>query len=221
MSTRRGYDLVCPIARALDRVGDRWTLLILRDLHAGPARFSDLETGLGIASNLLSSRLRDLTDDGLVARAENSAYKLTPTGEHTAGLILELADLGLLFDPPAEPKQPGNLRTVFLPLQAILRAAPARPELRARFVVDDEAFTIRPSPSSLTVHYNDVDSTVDTVLSTSYDAIMAVSDAEITLDQFLDQLEIVEGPESAPAFVELFRSGAIARYAQTASAAAT
>ena len=67
MSTRRGYDLVCPIARALDRVGDRWTLLILRDLHAGPARFSDLETGLGIASNLLSSRLRDLNDDGLVA----------------------------------------------------------------------------------------------------------------------------------------------------------
>ena len=38
MSTRRGYDLECPIARALDRVGDRWTLLILRDLHAGPAR---------------------------------------------------------------------------------------------------------------------------------------------------------------------------------------
>ncbi len=123
MSTRRGYDLVCPIARALDRVGDRWTLLILRDLHAGPARFSDLETGLGIASNLLSSRLRDLTDDGLAARSQNGAYALTPLGEHTAGLILELSNLGVLFDPPAEPKRPGNLRTVYLPLQAVLRAA--------------------------------------------------------------------------------------------------
>ncbi len=211
MSTRRGYDLVCPIARALDRVGDRWTLLILRDLHAGPARFSDLQTGLGIASNLLSSRLRDLADDGLVARAETGAYALTSLGEHTAGLILELSNLGVLFDPPAEPKRPGNLRTVYLPLQAILRAAPVRPELCARLVVDGESFTVRSSSSALTVHYNDIDSTVDTVLSTSYEAIMAVSDGDITLDQFLDQLEIIEGPESAPAFIEMFRSGAMTR----------
>lgn len=212
MSTRRGYDLVCPVARALDRVGDRWTLLILRDLHAGPARFSELETGLGTASNLLSGRLRDLTDDGLVVRAENGGYALTSLGEHTAGLILELAGLGQLFDPPPEAKRPGNLRMVYLPLQAALRAAPVWPELRARLVVDGESFTIRSSPSSLTVHYNDVDSSADVVLSTSYDAIMAVSDGEITLDQFLDQLEIVEGSESAPAFFELYRSGALARW---------
>ena len=218
MSTRRGYDLVCPIARALDRVGDRWTLLILRDLHAGPARFSDLETGLGTASNLLSGRLRDLTDDGLVVRAEKGAYALTSLGEQTAGLILELASLGQLFDPPPEPKPPGNLRMVYLPLQATLRAAPVWPELRARLVVDDESFTIRSSPSSLTVHYNDVDTPADIVLSTSYDAIMAVSNGEVTLDQFLDELEIVEGPESAPAFLELYRSGAIAQWGPDPSA---
>ena len=85
MSTRRGYQLLCPIARTLDRVGDRWSLLILRDLHAGPARFTELQEGLGLASNLLSSRLRDLTDDGLVSRAAAQAYQLTrsagaPTG---------------------------------------------------------------------------------------------------------------------------------------------
>ena len=210
MSTRRGYDLVCPIARALDRVGDRWTLLILRDLHAGPARFSDLETGLGTASNLLSSRLRDLTDDGLVVRAENGSYELTPLGQHTAGLILELSNLGLLFDPPAEPKRPGNLRTVYLPLQAMLRAAPDRPELCARLVIDGESFTIDSSPSALTVRYNDFDSPADTVLSTSYEAVMAVSDGDITLDRFLDRLEILEGPDNAAVFLEMFRSGALA-----------
>jgi len=166
---------------------------------------------LGVASNLLSSRLRDLTDDGLVARTENGAYALTSIGEHTAGLILELSNLGLMFDPPPEPKRPGNLRTVYLPLQAALRAAPVWPDLCARLVVDDESFTIRSSRSSLTVHYNDLDSTPDTVLSTSYDAIMALSDGDLTLDHFLDQLEIVEGPEKAPAFLELFRSGATAR----------
>ena len=211
MSTHRGYDLMCPIARALDRVGDRWTLLILRDLHAGPARFTDLETGLGTASNLLSSRLRDLSDDGLVARAEDGQYALTSIGEHTAPLILELSNLGLLFDAPPKPKQPGNLRTVYLPLKAVLRSAPVWPELRARLVVDDESFTVHSSPSDLTVHYNDYDSTVDTVLSTSYEAIMAISDGELTLDQFLDNLEVITGHQSARTFIDLFRAGAIAR----------
>jgi hypothetical protein len=147
-----------------------------------------------------------------VARTEHGAYALTKIGEHTAGVILELATLGQLFDPPPKPKRPGNLRMVYLPLQAALRAAPVWPELRARLIVDDEAFTIRSSPSSLTVHYNDVDTPADIVLSTTYDAIMAISDGEITLDQFLDQLEIVEGSESAPAFFELYRSGALARW---------
>ncbi len=91
------FDPVCPIAWALDRVGDRWTLLILRNLHASPARFSDLDTGQGVASNLLSNRLRDLTDDGLAAPTESGAYALTPLGENTAALILGLATLGHLL----------------------------------------------------------------------------------------------------------------------------
>lgn len=211
MSTRRGYNLTCPIARALDRVGDRWTLLILRDLHAGPARFSDLETGLGAASNLLSSRLRDLADDGLISRTDSGAYALTSVGDHTAGLILELSNLGTLFEGPAEPKRPGNLRTVFLPLHAVLQAAPVWPDLCARLVVDDDSFTVHSSPSEVTLHYNEVDSEPATVLSTSYEAIMALSDGDLTLDRFLDELEVIAGPERAPDFIELFRSGAIAR----------
>lgn len=183
------------------------------DEFTTPSRFSDLESGLGTASNLLSSRLRDLTEDGLVQRAETGAYALTSLGEHTAGLILELSSLGLLFEASPEPKRPGNMRTVYLPLQAVLRAAPVWPELTARLVVDDDSFTVRSSSSDLTVRYNDVDPTPDTVLATSYEAIMALSDGDLTLDQFLDQLEILEGPEQAPAFVEMFRSGAIARSA--------
>ena len=56
MPKHRTYKLLCPIARALDKLGDRWTLLILRDLHAGPARFGDIAQGLpGLASNLLAA----------------------------------------------------------------------------------------------------------------------------------------------------------------------
>src|ERR1700744_4316681 len=66
----RSYDQYCSVARALDVVGDRWTLLIVRELLLqGPCRFTDLKNGLpGIAPNLLSSRLKELEDAGLGAR---------------------------------------------------------------------------------------------------------------------------------------------------------
>ncbi len=82
MASKRSYHLLCPIARGLDRVGDRWTLLVLRDLHAGPARFKDIQEGLpGLASTLLTTRLRRLQDDGLVREREAEfgvrVYELT------------------------------------------------------------------------------------------------------------------------------------------------
>ena len=93
----RRYRLLCPIARALDRVGDRWTLILLRDLHAGPARFSDLQTLPGIASNLLTNRLRQLEEDGLIRRRTGeygtTLYELTALGEETANLLFKLAAL--------------------------------------------------------------------------------------------------------------------------------
>ena len=67
----RTYDQYCPVAAALDVVGDRWTLLIMRELLTGDRRFTDLRTALpGIAPNLLSERLRDLQAEGLVEHKE-------------------------------------------------------------------------------------------------------------------------------------------------------
>ena len=84
----RSYGEHGPIGRALDLVGERWTLLVVRELLLrGPCRFTDLKNALpGIASNLLSSRLRELEEAGLVAREEASPpisatlYVLTPDG---------------------------------------------------------------------------------------------------------------------------------------------
>src|SRR5436190_20664102 len=65
----KGYGQYCPVARTLDLLGDRWTLLIVRDLLRGTARFTDLATSLsGIPRNLLSDRLRTLEAAGLVER---------------------------------------------------------------------------------------------------------------------------------------------------------
>ena len=172
MSTRRGYQLLCPIARTLDRVGDRWSLLILRDLHAGPARFTELQEGLGLASNLLSSRLRDLTDDGLVSRGAEQAYELTPLGRRTDRLLWELAQLGLNFDADPEPRPAGNLRTMVVPLRIRLEDTDNRPELTALLDVDGEHFTIVSSPDHVDVLYNDDLLDPDVTVRTSIKALL-------------------------------------------------
>jgi len=85
--SRRNYNQNCPIARGLDVVGERWTLLILRELVGGPRRYGDLRDELpGIATNLLAERLRELQDAGLVDRADLPA----PIGR----TVYTLSDMG-------------------------------------------------------------------------------------------------------------------------------
>jgi DNA-binding HxlR family transcriptional regulator len=83
----RNYNQNCPIARGLDVLGERWTLLILRELVGGPRRYGDLRAELpGIATNLLAERLKELQDDGLIDRTDLPA----PIGR----TVYTLSDLG-------------------------------------------------------------------------------------------------------------------------------
>jgi DNA-binding HxlR family transcriptional regulator len=84
---KRSYNQYCAIAYGLDRIGERWTLLIVRELLLGPKRYKDLYSALpGIATNLLSQRLRELEANGVVQRsvlpppAGSAVYELTETG---------------------------------------------------------------------------------------------------------------------------------------------
>ncbi len=95
---RRAYLQFCPLARSLDVVGERWTLLIVRELMAGPKRYVDLSTALdGIGSSLLAARLRQLEDDDIVRRrqlpppAAALVYELTEVGRELAEAMLPLA----------------------------------------------------------------------------------------------------------------------------------
>lgn len=91
--TVRSYRQNCPIALGLDVLGDRWTLLILRELVGGPRRYGDIRAELpGIATNLLAERLRELEDAGLVTRAE-----LPPPAART---VLELSAPGWRYVVP-------------------------------------------------------------------------------------------------------------------------
>ena len=99
---RRRYHQYCPVARALDVVGERWTLLIARELLLGPRRFTDLADGLpGIGSSVLTARLADLEQSGLVAKrtlpppAASVVYELTDEARGLARVLAALADWGM------------------------------------------------------------------------------------------------------------------------------
>lgn len=98
---KRSYDDPCGVARALDVIGERWALLVVRELLLGPKRFTDLSGGLqGLSPNVLSQRLRELEQDGIVRRrmlgppARIRAYELTERGAALEPLLIELARWG-------------------------------------------------------------------------------------------------------------------------------
>jgi DNA-binding HxlR family transcriptional regulator len=129
----RSYNQYCGLAYALDIVGERWTLLIVRELIAGPRRFTDLLEGLpGISTNLLSERLKELEQQGMLRRrvlpppAASSVYELTALGQALEKTLLELGKWGSQFV-PASPEGATvlhvssyalTLKTFFRPEQA-------------------------------------------------------------------------------------------------------
>jgi DNA-binding HxlR family transcriptional regulator len=101
----RSYGQYCGLARALDVVGDRWALLLVRELLEGPRRYNELLDGLpGIATNLLTDRLRELETAGVLERRGDHAYALTPWGQelHEAVYALGRWAQPLMRRPPGD-----------------------------------------------------------------------------------------------------------------------
>ena len=112
------YDQYCPIACSLGLVGERWTLLVVRELFYGPKRYTDLAAHLpGIGTNVLADRLKELESAGLVEKrklpppAASTVYELTATGRELRPVLHELARFGarLLGPPPADALDEGWL----------------------------------------------------------------------------------------------------------------
>jgi DNA-binding HxlR family transcriptional regulator len=130
--TMRTYGQHCGVARALELVGERWALLIVRDLVLGPRRFTDLQRGLGkIPSNVLSSRLKELEDAGVIMRRalprpeKAVVYELTEYGRRLEPIVVDLLLWGMesLGDPTPEDNFSENsfllgLRVAFQPRAA-------------------------------------------------------------------------------------------------------
>ena len=133
---KREYEgQVCSIARALELVGDRWTLLVVRDLLLGLNRFDQLVESLGIASNVLTDRLNRLVDEEIVERVRYSErpdrfeYRLTPKGRELGLVLLALMQWGdrhISDKPPRIARRQGNKSPVSVRLVAA-DGVPIRP----------------------------------------------------------------------------------------------
>jgi DNA-binding HxlR family transcriptional regulator len=131
MASMRTYDDACAAAHALDLIGERWALLVVRELLLGPKRFTDLRTGLpGASPNVLAQRLRELERARVVRRrklpppAASRVYELTEWGEQLEPVIISLGRWGARS--PSRPREAKlgidslilSLRTMFDPLAA-------------------------------------------------------------------------------------------------------
>lgn len=143
MPTTRTYADSCGIGRALDVVGERWALLVVRELLLGPQRFTDLRHALpGASSNLLADRLRELHDRGVIARrtlpppATARVYELTEWGRELEPIVLALGAWGLEVPAP----QPSTLSptSVLIYLRGTLDPGPHT----FRVDLDDRAWTV-------------------------------------------------------------------------------
>lgn len=149
--SKRSYNQYCAIARALDIVGERWTLLVVRELLTGPKRFKDLLEGLpGIGTNLLTTRLKDLERYGVVRRttlpppAASKVYELTELGRSLEPVIAALGRWGLEF--LDTPDREDDLRPAWavVAMRSTLKQEAARGlQETYEFRIDKEALHLR------------------------------------------------------------------------------
>lgn len=151
------YGQVCPLARALDVVGERWSLLIVRELSVGPRRYSDLLAGLpGIPTNLLSSRLRELQAAGVISKSTlprpgvASVYELTKAGLALRPAMAELRKWGASWG--SHVFETDEKRPAWALLGVAGRPTTMPDGKICQLVVDSDVFYLAAHRSTLVIH---------------------------------------------------------------------
>ena len=164
MAARRRYEDACGAAHALDLVGERWALLVMRELMLGPKRFSDLRAGLpGISANVLTQRLEGLEAAGVVVRrklpppAPVQVYELTPWGYESEPIFQALGRWAAR-SPGHDPSLPLSAVSLFLSFRTMLDPARARGiDARIGFRIGAESFLARLAGGRIEVTRGDLD----------------------------------------------------------------
>jgi DNA-binding HxlR family transcriptional regulator len=175
--TTRSYQDQCGIARALDVLGERWSLLIVRELLLGPQRFSELRRVLAnTSSNIIADRLRELEANGVIRRRQIPApaaswvYELTPWGRELEPIVLALGLWGLTCPRPPAPAVLGPT-TVLLYLRTRACPEPGDPPATVVVELEGQAWTIQSGEGEMAVHVGQAP-TADATLRTSPSTLM-------------------------------------------------
>ena len=171
----RSYGQYCGLARGLDLIGDRWVLLIVRELLAGPRRYGELFDGLpGIATNLLADRLRSMEADGLLEKRDDDRYVLTARGDSLREVIYAIGRwayplMGSMSD--GDTYRPD---WIALPLAAMFPGEdPSRPELTVEVRCGTDTMTVRSTGGRVAVERGAA-AAPDLVLTGPPDAIVGL-----------------------------------------------
>jgi DNA-binding HxlR family transcriptional regulator len=180
-ATGRSYRDRCGVARALDVVGERWALLVVRELLFGPKRFGELRTGLPhVSPNVLSERLRDLEAAGIVRTrrlgppASAQAYELTERGRALRPVLVELGRWGSAA--PLRPRAEMSVDSHMLALLTLFDARAARGvDVRAALRVEHDAFLAHVGEGRLRLERGEIsDADADAVIETDRGTLRAL-----------------------------------------------
>lgn len=211
---RRSYDQYCGLARALDVLGERWTLLLVRELVMGPRRFRDLQEGLpGIGPNVLSARLKMLEAEGIAARRRLpppgalTVYELTERGRGIEDAIVALTRWGRdrLGEPCVTDRyQPGwllmGLRVVFKPWAA------KGQHLTYQLRINGEPFSIHVDDGDIAVEQT-ATADPDVIFALDSKTLMAISSGRLSATEAFanGRVKVVAGdPVNVLGFMDLF-----------------
>ena len=149
----RSYDQYCALAKALDVVGDRWTLLIVRELLVRPSRYSELQDGLrGIATNLLGERLRQLEGTGVISCHGDGRYELTDWGRKLETPVHELVRWAAPLMLTGQGTDAFRARWLEIPLELMFGGVdPGRPNIQIEVRTADEMLTLESTAGSVEV----------------------------------------------------------------------
>jgi DNA-binding HxlR family transcriptional regulator len=194
----RSYGQFCGLARALDVVGDRWSLLIVRELLVGPMRYGELVASLGgIATNLLADRLRSLESAGVIERrlgqTSGVVYALTPWGgqlrEPVEAFIRWSFPL-MVSGPGGDPMQP---RWLALALEALLRGRTAKPPVELGIEASGLFMTLRIDKDGPHVTLQP-DRPPDTTLEADAAVVLGLAAGAISIDETLSRASVHGDP---------------------------
>jgi DNA-binding HxlR family transcriptional regulator len=213
MATKRTYGEACRFAYALDVVGERWAMLVVRELLLGPKRFTDLRTSLPHASsNILSERLRDLEQGGVIQRrklpppAGSSVYELTEWGRELETVLTKLGAWGARSPIPPESQEIGP-DSIVLALRSLFDPDAAG-DLEASYAlqIGEERFRVEISGGEVELARDVPAEPVLSIAVPDAPTLAAILTAQLPLDDALASgaAQIKGSKQAAKRFLRLF-----------------